>query len=601
MVKRFKRFLAMVCTAALFVGSINIPVEAASATEKEEYTGFPTSQTADVKKYGGTVKNGIVCYDIDKVIDEPEAPTYEAFVKGVKKEEQTDVVSSSKGLYKDIIKNRDWYSYGSKYIYNQLDTNEKKLYRKMYSYCLYLLTNANSNNKIATNYKLVTMELNGKKKKDYVSPAFDFGKLGISRKRAFELYIIFTYENPQFYFIDQVVYYRSASSFSITFYEKFKDSVSRAKVTNSIFDVVDKYAQQVIKMPNDEQKARKAEELIMTRNSYCFARKIPGKSFTEDYDQTIYSTFKLGYTVCAGYCKGVLAVLAKAGMGCIAVTSSNHAWNLVKVNGKWYNLDATWDDSDSGVFDRANFLKSDGYMTANDISDAWGNPAHQRDNEWSNAPSCLVNYGQAWPAAYANINKKVDSAESKLAAIKTNLSNVYTPTLLKTTIKVKLSKSTYLYNGKARKPSVKVTMNGKVLSPVEYTVKYANGRTNPGVYKVKVTLKSLTGYKASKTVKFAVIPKRNDLTSVKNVADGVSVKWTKGTGNISGYEVQVSPVKNFSKGVKSKKIGKVAKVSTTLKNLESGKKYYFRIRTYKANASGVAYSNWSPVRSIKVK
>ena len=599
MVKRFKRFLAMACTAAMFIGTVNIPVCAAAANGKNN-TKASSSQSAEIKEYNGIERSGVACYKIDEMIDEPEAPTYEEFVEGVKKENQSAEASTVKGVYKDIVTNRDWYSYGSKYIYNQLTANEKKLYNNMYSYCLYFLTNTNSDNKIATNYKISTMKINGKVKKDYITSAFNYSSLGLSFARAFQIFNIFCYENPQFYFVSPNIYYDS-KAINLSFFGKFKSSVSRAKTTNSIFTTVDNYAQQVRSMPNDEQKARKAEELIMARNKYAYSKDIPGKNFTEFYDQSIFSTFSLGYTVCAGYTKGVMAVLRKAGMSCMAVTSKNHAWNLVKINGKWYNLDATWDDEDSGVFLKTFFLKSDEYLNVNDRTDGMGNPCHTRSPEWNIGPSCMADYGQAWPAAYANINSKVDSAESKNSAFKSKLSKVYVPTLFSTTIKVKLSKSIFLYDGKEKKPTVNVSIKGNVLSPVQYTVTYAKGRKNPGVYKVTVTLNSLSGYKATKTVKYSIIPLKNKLTKVSNAAGGVLVKWKKGKGNITGYQIQVSPVKNFSKDVKSKKIKKVGKLSTKLVTLESGKRYYVRIRTFKENASGVAYSNWSAVRSIKVK
>ena len=599
MVKRFKRFLAMACTATMFIGTVNIPV-CAAATNGKNNTATQTSRTAEINKYGGTEKCGVIFYELDEVIDEPEVPTYEAFVEGITKENQSEKVSNVKGIYKDIVTNRDWYSYGSKYIYNQLKANEKKLYKQWYAYCLYFLTNANSNNKMATNYKLSKLKVaNGRIINDYISPEFNYASLGISASRVQELYMIFVYENPQFYFVSSETYFNS-TSFHLTFYEKFKNSISRAKITNSTFATIDNYAQQVKNMPNDEQKARKAEELIMEKNKYGYAVNIPGKNFTEYYDQSMYSAFNLGYTVCAGYAKGVLAVLRKAGMGCIAVTSKTHAWNLVKVNGKWYNLDATWDDVDSGVFLKKFFLKSDDYMAVNDTSDSWGHPNHERAPEWNIGPSCMADYGQAWPSAYANINKKVDSVESKNSKIKTVFSKPYVPTLFSTTINVKLSKSTFLYDGKVKKPTVKVSLKGNILSPVEYTVNYSKGRKNPGVYKVTVTLNSLTGYKATRTVKFSIIPLKTTLTKVSNSAGGVLVKWKKAKGNISGYQIQVSTVKNFSKDVKTKKV-KGGKLSAKLKTLESGKRYYVRIRSYKANASGVAYSNWSEVRSIKVK
>ena len=52
---------------------------------------------------------------------------------------------------------------------------------------------------------------------------------------------------------------------------------------------------------------------------------------------------------CAGYAKSIQYLCDKAGITCMVVTGQNnegssHAWNVVDVDGTWYNLDVTWDD-----------------------------------------------------------------------------------------------------------------------------------------------------------------------------------------------------------------------------------------------------------------
>ena len=52
---------------------------------------------------------------------------------------------------------------------------------------------------------------------------------------------------------------------------------------------------------------------------------------------------------CAGYAKAMLYLCNKADIPCMVVSGTNkagnsHAWNKVKVEGEWYNLDCTWDD-----------------------------------------------------------------------------------------------------------------------------------------------------------------------------------------------------------------------------------------------------------------
>ncbi len=60
-------------------------------------------------------------------------------------------------------------------------------------------------------------------------------------------------------------------------------------------------------------------------------------------------------TVCQGYALIMYKLLTDAGVPCHYVdgdAGGPHAWNIVKINKKWYYLDATWDDpSDNVVYD----------------------------------------------------------------------------------------------------------------------------------------------------------------------------------------------------------------------------------------------------------
>ena len=78
--------------------------------------------------------------------------------------------------------------------------------------------------------------------------------------------------------------------------------------------------------------------------------------------------------VCACYSAAFAAAMKRLGIPCTVVTntSANHAWNRVKIDGKWYNVDVTWDDplngdkrSDAGYNATPKttyFLKSDAYF-----------------------------------------------------------------------------------------------------------------------------------------------------------------------------------------------------------------------------------------------
>ena len=165
---------------------------------------------------------------------------------------------------------------------------------------------------------------------------------------------------------------------------------------------------------------------------------------------------------------------------------------------------------------------------------------------------------------------------------------------------MKLSATSYAYNGKIKTPSVTVKdSNGKTLKKdTDYTVKYAKGRKNVGKYKVTVTLKGSLGGKEE--LYFTIKPSKVTLSSATAVKKGFKLKWKKAAGAVTGYQVQYALKSDFS-GTKTKWIKKADTVSTSVKKLKAKKKYYVRIRAYKTVDGKKLYGAWSAVKNIKTK
>lgn len=121
----------------------------------------------------------------------------------------------------------------------------------------------------------------------------------------------------------------------------------------------------------------------------------------------------------------------------------------------------------------------------------------------------------------------------------------------------------------------------------------------------KVTTDNETPKTTTEEAPAETVDKKQKKSSVSKLSAGkktLTVKWKKVTAKgIKGYEIQYSTDKSFEKNVKTVTINKTKTTTKTFKKLKSKKKYYVRIRTYSKKNGEKVYSNWSKVKSIKVK
>ena len=167
-------------------------------------------------------------------------------------------------------------------------------------------------------------------------------------------------------------------------------------------------------------------------------------------------------------------------------------------------------------------------------------------------------------------------------------------------IDAKLYTTSYTYNGKVKKPAVKVVYGSTVLakktlkSTSDITVTYASGRKNVGKY--KVTIKGKGEYAGTKTLTFTIKPPK---TAVKKLTAGsgkMTVQVTQKKTQVTGYKIQYSTSSTFT-SAKTVTVKGYKNTSKVIKSLKHKTVYYVRVATYKGSYT----SAWSAVKKVKVK
>ena len=153
------------------------------------------------------------------------------------------------------------------------------------------------------------------------------------------------------------------------------------------------------------------------------------------------------------------------------------------------------------------------------------------------------------------------------------------------------------YTGKEFKPKPVMAYNGKRLQAgKDYKLTYANNR------KVGTAIVTITGkgnFTGRRVLNFDILPPKTAIAKLTAGKGQITVNWKKASG-VGGYQVSYSLKSDFSDETK-KNVKGASKKSLVLKNLQSSKIYYVRVRTYKGVNGKYYYSDWSKAKKVTTK
>lgn len=149
-------------------------------------------------------------------------------------------------------------------------------------------------------------------------------------------------------------------------YNSFKTIKTKVSSNNEItLEIQKKYSEEKINKINElvnnvisELDLNNIDDLIKIEriHNYILNHTVYDKN-TNNFDiNSAYGSLIEGHSVCSGYADAFSIFMNIYKIPNIRVSSENHLWNLVYINGKWLHIDLTWDDSENNKYDNNYFL-----------------------------------------------------------------------------------------------------------------------------------------------------------------------------------------------------------------------------------------------------
>lgn len=199
------------------------------------------------------------------------------------------------------------------YAYEQLNDEDRILYTEIYS----ILSTFAKDTKVSS------------KDPDRIEKAFSYVMLDHP-----EIFYITGYSFTKYMRGSQIEKITLSGSYTMSKSEAMKKQTELEEYTKKC---IEGYSGRV----DDYEKVKYVYDYIIKNNEY---------DMSAPNNQNILSVIESHRTVCQGYAKSMQYILNKMGVFCILCegivkATESHVWNIVRIDGEYYHVDATWGDS----------------------------------------------------------------------------------------------------------------------------------------------------------------------------------------------------------------------------------------------------------------
>jgi transglutaminase-like putative cysteine protease len=181
----------------------------------------------------------------------------------------------------------------------------------------------------------------------------DVSAVEVTPQAAMDAFHDLLLDNPEYYYVDTNVNCSYSGSTAKVLKVTYEDSTGLAQMNA----VADSIVAEASKLESDHDKVKYVHDYLANNADY-------------DYSLTKYTAYDIlvGKSgVCQAYASAYKLIMNRLGIECSYVQSKSmqHMWNIVKVDGKWYNVDCAWSNTTKYEGEDANeayFLKSNSYL-----------------------------------------------------------------------------------------------------------------------------------------------------------------------------------------------------------------------------------------------
>ena len=329
-IKKIKVLASIVFVLTFLLGFHSVWTVSAEVKQESQLTYISTDQVST----GGIISKPIRGIQIEEVEEESDY----------------NIISSTRLNSSSIAK------YSDNYGYRTLSDNGRRAYKALESIGL----SFHNGGKDAK--KMYYRDEKGVQNSVYVTKVADISSYNVYASELNKIFFAFEADHPMLYWASGVVFASTGSvknpkvtSIYLTVDKSYYSASIRAKIQRAINSGVKSYCKKIDAMKtkgvSDLSIELMVHDMLINKCSYAFDSY--GEPENAAWAHNIYGIFGKNTAVCQGYAKAFQLLMNYAGIECIYAIGwglgEGHAWNLVKLDGTWYGVDTTWNDTGDGI------------------------------------------------------------------------------------------------------------------------------------------------------------------------------------------------------------------------------------------------------------